>query len=241
MEEIRNLLLDCRTALRKSDRHFQDTPLCEMLDETLVEMAQTKWAAQAKAAAPVVGISVAQRVAYAWQGAARELRGTQAQIYQQLSERVLQRLDDEPLDDSIDEIETLQRNLYACETRLKQANDELAALCDALAKAVPLPDAVGDDVALAQQRLQTLLQMPVQGGDLRKPVAIATPTQDVMPIRALLQKVVTGQHTLSDDERNWCIGEARVLTGFERTPVQLLENGDTALAQLILDNVSTKQ
>lgn len=187
MEEIRNLLLDCRTALRRSDRHFQDTPLCEMLDDTLVEMAQSQWANQAKAATPPpVDVSVEQRVAYAWQSAARELRGSHAQIYQQLSERVLQRLDDDPLDDSIDEIETLQRNLHDCEARLKQASENLATLCDALAKAVPLPAAAdGDETELAQQRLQTLVQALAHGGGLPKSATTAAPGQDIAPTRAV--------------------------------------------------------
>lgn len=243
MKDIRNLLLDCRTALRKSDRHFEGTPLCETLDDTLVAMAQSQWSDQARAAAPApVGVSVEQRVAYAWQGAARELRSTHSQIYEQLSKRVLQRLDDDPLDDPADEIETLQRNLHDCEARLQQANDDLTALCDVLTKAVPLPNAAGgNDAELAQQRLQTLVQALAQGDGLPKGATTAAPAQDTTPSRALLQKVVAGKHKLNDNEREWCIGEAMVLTGFERTPVQLLENGDTALAQLILDGVPAKQ
>ena len=44
-----------------------------------------------------------------------------------------------------------------------------------------------------------------------------------------------GRRTLSRDERDWCVGEAMVLSGFSQTPVQLLAGGEAALARLILD------
>lgn len=218
MKEIRSLLLDCRAALRKADGQFERTPLCEELDDTLVAMAQAKWSEQARAAAAAPAVApVSQRVAYAWQSVARELRRTHIELYQQLSERVLQRLDTQSLDDPADEIEALQQQLQECESQLQHANDELAALRNAMAEAVPQPGNVpGSEASVA-------------GADN------TTPTRD------LLQAVAAGERKLTGDQRDWCIGEAMVLTGFERTPVQLLENGEAALAQLILDGALAQQ
>ena len=38
MKQIRNLLLDCRTALRRADPAFADSPLGEQLDDTILEL-----------------------------------------------------------------------------------------------------------------------------------------------------------------------------------------------------------
>ena len=56
-----------------------------------------------------------------------------------------------------------------------------------------------------------------------------------MRMREVLHDVAAGRRALSRDERDWCIGEAMVLSGFERSPTQLLADGEAALARLILD------
>ena len=40
MKKIRNLLLDCRTALRRADADFARTPLSELLDDTIIELGK---------------------------------------------------------------------------------------------------------------------------------------------------------------------------------------------------------
>lgn len=234
MKEIRNLLLDCRAALRKADPDFERTPLRELLDDTIIELRQAEDRRAAPQVAPAATAN-AQRVAYAWQSAARELRHTQPELFQRLSAKVLERLDADAPADADDEIETLRRRLEERETGLKRVAGELAGLRTALATAVPLADTLGgSESELAQQRLQLLLQAVSQGGGLARP-APASSREDHVPERATLQAVAAGQRALTSTEREWCIGEAMVLTGFQRTPVQLLENGDAALAQLVLD------
>ena len=56
-----------------------------------------------------------------------------------------------------------------------------------------------------------------------------------MLTREQLREVADGRRPLSRDERDWCVGEAMVLSGFSQTPAQLLGGGDPALARLILE------
>lgn len=48
--------------------------------------------------------------------------------------------------------------------------------------------------------------------------------------------VAAGQRPLSVGQREWCVGEAMVLTGFAHDPIELIARGDAALAQLVLGN-----
>ena len=236
---IRNLLLDCRAALRKADKKFEQSPLRELLDDTIIELgeARDRQLVQQKRAGEEEA-PAAQRVAYAWQSVTRELRHSHPELFQELSLRVLHRLDTEVLGDPADEIQALQDDLRERETTMNKAVAELSALRAALANAVPLADTVGGtEAALAQERLQILLQAVSTGGGLRKQPAAAA-EQDHSPTRTTLQAVVDGQRALTSNEREWCIGEAMVLTGFQQTPVQLLAQGDAALARLVLEGKS---
>ena len=70
---------------------------------------------------------------------------------------------------------------------------------------------------------------------LPRSAAGAAPAEDPrVPSQALLHAVAAGTAHLSDAHRDWCLAEAMVLTGFERTPVQLMEDGEPALAALVL-------
>ena len=69
MIEIRNLLLDCRAALRRADRKFESTPLAEVLDDEILRIgreSEPKPASEEPVAKPH-----ALPIAYAWQAAAR--------------------------------------------------------------------------------------------------------------------------------------------------------------------------
>ena len=56
-----------------------------------------------------------------------------------------------------------------------------------------------------------------------------------MLMREVLHDVAAGRRALSRDERDWCIGEAMVLSGSSASPTQLLADGEAALAPLNLD------
>ena len=155
---------------------------------------------------PIPATHAAQQVAYAWQVAARELRFTHPELHAHLTERVRKLLDVEVLDDPAIEIQKLQALNTALTLAADAARRELEQLREALGGAVP-------------------------GIDTR---VRAEPT-DPAPPRAVLQEVAEGARAFTREEREWCVTEAMVLTGFLKTPVELLQAGEPALARIILD------
>ncbi len=232
-KQLRNLLLDCRSALRRVDRKFEDSPLGERLDETIIKMGS---AAQPSPAddSPIPQTFAAQQVAYAWQVVARELRHTHPELHAELGKRVRERLDADQLHDPGTEILDLQARLQHGAVAQRTTQDELETLRRTLANAVPLEgaDAVGSAAELAQRRLQLLLEVANRGGRLPKPQA--EDPSEVAPTREELQAVIEGRREFSRDEREWCIGEVMIVTSFQHSPEQLLARGDAELARLVL-------
>lgn len=230
MKAIRNLLLDCRAALRRADPDFARTPLSETLDDTIIELGRNA-SAQPEIAGPET--RTAQQVAYAWQSATRDLRFSHPELHEKLSARVLQLLDLDVLLDPADEIHALQARLQEHEGRLRDTVGELAALRQALADAVPNLDSSAPAPEAARLRLRVLVDAASRGGGL--PKAVPKDPANVALTREDLQAVVDGRRGLSREEREWCIGEAMVLSGFQTTPAALMAGGETALARLILE------
>ena len=59
--------------------------------------------------------------------------------------------------------------------------------------------------------------------------------QDTVPTQQLLEAAAAGAAAFTKEQREWCVGEAMVLTGFQFTPVELIEKGDAAMAKIIVD------
>ena len=230
MKKIRNLLLDCRAALRRADANFEQSPLRAQLDDTIIALSSEERATEK---APVPGTRTAQQVAYAWQSVTRDLRNTHPELHAELSARVLQRLDGQVLLDADEEIEALQGRLKEHEALLRDAMTELGALRQSLADAVPTLDGNVPAPEAARLRLRMLVDSATRGGGLPK----ATPrdTRGGVLTRDELEAVASGGRGLSRDERDWCVGEALVLSGFQRSPTELLADGEQALARFILD------
>ena len=222
MKDIRNLLLDCRTALRRADKQFEDSPLADRLGDAIIGISREHEPPPPSEAA--VAKPHAQRIGYAWQAAARELRATHPEVHDLLSKRVMERLGEEVLDDAEDEIETLRGHLRLREAANAKLAQELAMARAAAASAVAAPVAVAAPGSVAASA-----------------AAFALPQEEDphVPSRPLLQSVAEGKATLTASHRDWCVAEAMVLTGFERTPVQLIEEGDVALAARVLGNPAT--
>jgi hypothetical protein len=229
--QIRHLLLDCRAALRRVDPGFADSALGQQLDDTILELGH---AAPAAAAAPEPGTRTAGQVALAWQTAARDLRFSHPELHAQLGARVLGLLDLDELHDPADEIIALQARLQQAEARQRGIADELAALQRTLADAVPVLDGNVPAAEAARLRVRQLVEAATRGGGLPKPGAEA-PAGSVMLSKEQLRAVAEGRRALSRDERDWCVGEAMVLSGFSQSPADLLAAGEAALARLILD------
>ena len=112
---------------------------------------------------------------------------------------------------------------------------ELDDLRQALADAVP---GVNDNIPAAEAARLRMRMLIEAGSRIR---ALPTPVQqtpaepvDVQPTREVLQDVAAGSRTLTREEREWCLSEAMVLSGFRKTPVQLIEYGEPELAKMIL-------
>ena len=59
--------------------------------------------------------------------------------------------------------------------------------------------------------------------------------QDAVPTAELLSAAAAGATKFTKEQREWCIGEAMVVTGFQYTPVELIDKGDAFLAKAIID------
>ncbi len=228
MKALRNLLLDCRTALRRADANFARSPLSEQLDDTIIGLGQ-----HTQPELPEPETRTAQQVAYAWQSAARDLRFSHPDLHEKLQARVLQMLDVDVLLDPASEILALQGKVSQCEAKLHDAVAELATLRQSLADAVPQLDGNVPAPEAARLRLRMLVESATRGGGL--PKAAPKDPANVGLSRQELDAVAAGTRALSREEREWCIGEAMVLSGFQQTPASLLAGGEAALARLILD------
>ena len=212
MTRIRNLLLDCRAALRRSDKDFESTPLADLLDDEIIRIGRES--EPAPPSEEPVAKPHALPIAYAWQAAARELRSSHPDIHELLARRVNERLREKVVDNAGAEIDALRAQLQQREAACAQLDNELAAVRVEL------------DIA---RRTPAIAPAGI-GGD-----GVATPAADPrIPGQELLRAVANGTAVLSNEHRDWCLAEALVLTGFERTPVQLMEDGEAALAALIL-------
>lgn len=181
---------------------------------------------------PTPPTHAAQQVAYAWQVAARELRFTHPELHAQMTEKVRRLLDVELLDDPALEIDRLQVQADALRRDLEE-------LRQALADAVPGIDAKVPAAEAARLRMRRLIDAGANVGSLPPPPQKRNvDPADLAPTPALLQEVADGTRTFTREEREWCVTEAMVLLGFTKTPVQLLEEGEPALARILLEGLN---
>jgi len=250
MNDLRALLIDCRIELRKLARDFQKTELCEKLDLAIQAQSDAGIAAAANPAvneaAPGVSpekTQTASQVALAWQTAVRDLKFSDPAIYARLGEKVMRLLATKTLVDPATEIvqleaqvAELQKSLAAHEAEAKAMLAEREALLGSLASAVPTLKEGGDRLAVALARVAWLKAEAGKAASAADTPATkrAAEPQDTVPTPELLAAAAAGAATLSKEQREWCVGEAMVLTGFQYTPVELLEKGDSHLAKLIV-------
>ena len=251
MKDLRPLLIDCRIELRKLARDFQKTELCERLDlaiqnATNASLSEAAPVTDSRAAVAPEKAQTVSQVALAWQTAARDLKFSDPAIHARLGERVMRLLGAKTLVDPATEILALEAQLKEAQQKLAAAAKareavevERDALLGALASAVPNLKDGGDRLAVALARVAWLraeAEKAASGTPSRGSVAKAVPDpQDTVPSADLLALVAAGAGTLTKEQREWCVGEAMVLTGFQFTPVELIEKGDAAVARMILD------
>ncbi len=252
MTDLRSLLIDCRIELRKLARDFQKSELCDRLDLEIQSQANAKAAPADPQAAPVneaaPGASpersqTVSQVALAWQTAVRDLKFSDPPIYARLGEKVMRLLAAKTLVDPATEIVQLEQQVAelaqsadAQATNHKALEAERDALLGALANAVPTLKDGGDRLAVALARIAWLkAEAAKASAAAAAPDAKRAPEpQDTVPSPELLVAAAAGAATFTREQREWCVGEAMVLTGFQFTPVELLEKGDTHIAKLIV-------
>jgi hypothetical protein len=190
-------------------------------------------------AVPIPETHAAQQVAYAWQIAARDLRFTHPELHAQMTEKVRKLLDVEVLDDPAIEIQRLQAEHTGVVVYAEGLRRDLDELRQALADAVPGIDAKIPAAEATRLRMRQLIEAGSRGSGLPTPAhKRGADPAEVAPSREVLQAVADGTRTLTREEREWCVGEAMVLCGFQKTPVQLLDEGEPALARIILQGAS---
>jgi len=248
MKDLRSLLIDCRIELRKLARDFQRTELCERLDLAIQQAAN---AGTAPAPTPVneavPGVApektqTVSQVALAWQTAARDLKFSDPAIHARLGEKVMRLLGSKSLADPATEILQLEAMVKAAEQKLaaqeqaiKALEVERDALLGALASAAPALKDGGDRLAVALARVAWLKAAAEKAAAAPAPARREPEPQDTVPTPEFLAAVAAGAAVLSKEQREWCVGEAMVLTGFQFTPVELLEQGDAAIARRIIE------
>ena len=248
MKDLRALLIDCRIELRKLSRDFQKTELCERLDLAIQQVVNASLAPAADpakdsaAGAPSEKAQTVSQVALAWQTAARDLKFSDPAIHARLSEKVMRLLGAKTLLDPASEILQLEGMLKAAEQslgeqerKLRALETERDALLGALASAAPSLKDGGDRLAVALARVAWLKAEAEKGRSAPAAAKRAPEPQDTVPTPDLLAAVAAGASVLSKEQREWCVGEAMVLTGFQYTPVELIEQGDAAIARIIVE------
>jgi hypothetical protein len=64
-------------------------------------------------------------------------------------------------------------------------------------------------------------------------LATAKEEESRIPDADVMAMVAAGARHFTKAQREWCIGEAMVLSGFQFTPMELIELGDARIAGII--------
>lgn len=243
MNDLRALLIDCRIELRRLVRDFHKLPLCERLDAATQALAN----APADAAPPAEPGAPGQRqvretsnqVALAWQLVARDLKFTHPPLYQAMSKKVMSRLETKTLIDQVDELRQAEANVAGLrqqqselEAQQKALEAERDTLLGALAAAVPQLKDGGDRIGVALARIDCLTAQATKAAPVVT-VGTVTEEQTRIPSEELISLIAAGGRQFTQAQREWCIGEAMVLSGFQYTPMELIEQGDASIAKII--------
>jgi len=253
MKELRTLLIDCRIELRKLVRDFHKTELCERLDVAVQSLANVGEAdkqdlKQAPTAAAVQNVKeTSSQVALAWQTAARDLKFTHPTLYDQMSKKVMSKLGVKTLVDQVDELRQLEDTVGELKKHQESAEKakhaieiERDALLGALASAVPELNDGGDRIGVALARIDVLKKQAASGGGgggggRTSAGAAQAEEENRIPSPEVLATVASGARRFTNAQREWCVGEAMVLSGFALTPMELIEQGDAKIASIITD------
>ncbi len=217
---IRDLLADCRIELRTLMRDFHKSELCRRIDEARVELSRDEAPASAMTAVAASSTAAAStdRIAQAWRLAAEDLRVTAPAIYQLLAKKVAQRL-------------------AAAAT---QANEPVAE--DVVETPVPAPEAetmtatdVARDPEAADASAVEVVPEPAPEVAVVEPIVEAVPANPLAPSRDDLLSISRHKRRFTEAQREWCVGEALIRSGFTINPNDFIGGGDHAMALYLLE------
>jgi len=260
MKELRNLLIDCRIELRKLVRDFHKTELCERLDAAMQQLGNAPKTDTGKSAVAKPATSgstsektpVPNQVALAWQTVTRDLKFSDPALYDALQKKVMQRLETKSMVDPATEI--IELGKAVADMKIQHANHERSykslenerdTLLGALAMAVPELSDGRDRVGVALARIEWLKTAKTKAaakstskssrttGEHKATPAPEPEDGGPAPSDTVLVAVAAGTRNFTDAHREWCVGEAMVLSGFEFTPIELIQQGDAAIATII--------
>lgn len=226
-----------------------------------IAAAQVKAAEVAEAAGPAGSkAQTANQVGLAWQTAARDLRFSHPHVYEALGQRVMNLLGQKSMVDPAAEIEQLNKSVLVAR-KLKEMADQQRGeayaerdavykmrdeLLGALKAAVPELDDSDDPMSTAFARVQMLQTRAASGGGgggsrgygggngASSPEPVVA-KEGPVPSEDALNAIAEGKRKFTKEQQEWALGEAMVLSGFRQTHVELLEQGESALARMILD------
>jgi hypothetical protein len=179
------------------------------------------------------------QVALAWQMAARDLKFSNPPLYDAMSKKVMARLETKTLVDQVDELRQMEETvaeLHRQQATAEQARLALEAerdtLLGALATAVPQLGDAGDRLGVALARIDWLKAQAVKA---KPSTAVSTTNEEEtrIPNDEVMAIVAAGARQFTKAQREWCVGEAMVLSGFQYTPMELIEQGDAHIAGII--------
>ena len=245
MKQLRTLLIDCRIELRKLVRDFHKTELCERLDVAVQSLGNADGEVDLKQAPTANTVrevkETSNQVALAWQVASRDLKFSHPTLYDQMSKKVMSKLGVKTLVDQVDELRQLEDTVSELKKHQEVADKarhavevERDALLGALATAVPELADGGDRVGVALARIEALKTQASKGGGERTHGArVAAEEENRVPSAEVLATVAAGARRFTNAQREWCVGEAMVLSGFALTPMERIEQGDAKIASII--------
>jgi hypothetical protein len=210
MKGIRDLLMDCRIELRTLVRDFHKTDLCKRIDDARDALLHGPAATAANDAVSVEG---ADRVAQAWQGAAEDLKLIAPAFFDLLAKKVAQRLAALPP--------------VTTATAATVAPSEIAEVVPAGAPNAVLPVAA----SLAEVPADAEVRVPANG-------AVHLDIDNHIPNEEMLIAIVANKRRFTETQREWCVGEAMVRSGFTIDPEEFIARGDNEMARYILESVS---
>lgn len=253
MKDLRNLLVDCRILLRRFPADDRVGEMMSRLESAISRLDAEGFGPPAKPVPPPVTLATdkteaEQQVAFAWQQAARDLKFSHPELYESLSKRVLDRVGKDALVDQATEIRQLQETAQSASAELQTLRESQAklqqdydVLLGSLAQSVPELKDYGDALAVALARIKALIRQrdqavqksqqanaaPSAGAEGPKSAASPVPTAE------LLAEVADGRLPFTKEQREWSVSEAMVVSGFQYTPVELLEKGDAFIAGVL--------